>query len=39
MRDMMQQARGGWRTIMVISGVASTMGAALAWVASHIKFQ
>jgi hypothetical protein len=37
MRDMMQQARGGWRAIALVSGVAATMGAAISWVASHVK--
>jgi GTP1/Obg family GTP-binding protein len=38
MRDMMQQAQGGWKTVMLIGGVASTVGGAMAWVLSHIKF-
>ena len=38
MRDMMQQARGGWRTIMMLSGVAAAIGAFVAWVVTHIKF-
>lgn len=38
MRDMMQQAKGGWRTLMFLSGVAGSIGAALSWVVSHIKF-
>ena len=38
MRDMMQQAKGGWRTLMFLSGVAGSIGAALSWIVSHIKF-
>ena len=38
MRDMMQQARGGWRTLMFLSGIAGSIGAALAWIVGHIKF-
>ena len=38
MRDMMQQAKGGWRTLMFLSGVAGSIGAALSWIASHLKF-
>jgi len=38
MRDMMQQAQGGWKTIMLLAGIASTVGALVAWFAAHIKF-
>lgn len=38
MRDMMQQARGGWRAIALVSGIAGTIGAALTWLSAHIKF-
>jgi GTP1/Obg family GTP-binding protein len=38
MRDMMQQAQGGWKTIMIIGGVASTVGGAVSWVLGHVKF-
>ena len=38
MRDMMQQAKGGWRTLMFLSGVAGSIGAGLSWIVSHIKF-
>lgn len=38
MRDMMQQAQGGWKAIALISGIAGTFGAAVAWVVTHVKF-
>lgn len=38
MNETMQQARGGWRAIAFVSGVAATVGAAIAWVATHIRF-
>jgi uncharacterized protein YlxW (UPF0749 family) len=38
MRDMMQQAQGGWRAIAMLSGVAGIVGAGVTWVATHIKF-
>lgn len=38
MRDMMQQAQGGWRTLMWLSGVAAATGALISWLASHIKY-
>lgn len=37
MNEFMQQSKGGWRTIVVLSGVAGSVGAALAWIATHIK--
>lgn len=33
--SVMSEARGGWRTLMVIGGVSSALGAALAWVIDH----
>ena len=38
MRDMMQQAQGGWKAIALVSGIAGTVGAAVAWLATHVKF-
>ena len=38
MRDMMQQAQGGWKTIMLLAGIAASVGALAAWFAAHIKF-
>ena len=32
---VMSEARGGWRTLLVIGGVSSTAGAALAWAIDH----
>ena len=37
MNEFMQQSKGGWWTIVVLSGVAGSVGAALAWIATHIK--
>lgn len=34
----LQQAKGGWRAMMFVSGIAGTLGAGLAWVATHITF-
>jgi hypothetical protein len=31
----MSEARGGWRTLMLVGGAASTMGAGLAWLFAH----
>ena len=37
MAAMMAQARGGWRAIALVGGIAGTLGGAIAWVVSHIK--
>lgn len=37
MRDIMQQARGGWMLMLMLSGLAGTVGAAMAWVVTQIK--
>lgn len=31
----LSEARGGWKTLMVVGGAASTAGAALSWVFQH----
>lgn len=33
------EARGGWRTMMLVGGAASALGGALTWVATHIRLQ
>lgn len=37
MNDFMQQSKGGWKTIVLLSGVAGSIGAAIAWIATHMK--
>lgn len=37
MSNMMQQARGGWRVLAMVSGASSLAGAAMVWVASHVR--
>lgn len=37
MNDFMQQSKGGWKTIVLLSGVAGSIGAAIAWFVSHIR--
>jgi hypothetical protein len=32
----LSEARGGWKTLMLVGGTASTAGAALAWVIQHL---
>jgi len=35
--EQLAQARGGWRTLMLIGGAAGTLGSAATWVVSHLK--
>jgi hypothetical protein len=32
----LSEARGGWKTLMVVGGAASTVGAALTWLMQHL---
>lgn len=36
MNDFMQQSKGGWKTIVLLSGVAGSIGAGIAWFVSYI---
>lgn len=31
------EARGGWRTLMLIGGAAGTLGSIATWIFSHLK--
>lgn len=31
------EARGGWRTLMLIGGAAGSLGGGLTWLVSHLK--
>lgn len=35
MRGQMDEARGGWKTLMLVGGAASSMGAFLTWLTQH----
>lgn len=37
-RDLMEQSKGGWKTLIYLGGLASTVGGLIAWLAAHIKF-
>ncbi len=37
MRDLMEQSKGGWRTLVWLGGVAGSAGAAISWAMTHIK--
>ena len=36
--DQLTQARGGWRMLMLLGGAGAGLGAALSWVANHVRF-
>ena len=31
----LSEAKGGWKTLVVVGSVASSIGAAVAWIANH----
>lgn len=33
----LSEARGGWKTLMIVGGAASSLGAGLAWLIQHWK--
>lgn len=37
MRDLMEQGKGGWRTLAWLGGIAGSIGAGFAWILSHVK--
>lgn len=37
-RDVMTEAKGGWRAIALIAGIAGTLGSGSTWVIQHVKF-
>lgn len=38
MRDLMEQARGGWRALAWLGGAAGVIGGVVGWVLSHTKY-
>lgn len=36
MRDQMNEAKGGWRTLMLLGGASASAGGVVAWVAQHL---
>lgn len=37
MRDLMEQGKGGWRTLVFLGGLASAVSSAITWVLAHAK--
>lgn len=31
----LSEAKGGWKTLVVVGGIASSLGATVAWIANH----
>ena len=36
-RDVMTEAKGGWRAIALIAGIAGTLGSGATWIIQHVK--
>lgn len=36
MRDLMEQGKGGWRTLVFLGGMTATFGSFVAWALSHV---
>lgn len=36
-RLQLAEARGGWKLLLALGGASGTVGAALAWAASHLR--
>ena len=36
MRDLLEQSKGGWRTLVFLGGAASTLGAFASWLVNNI---
>ena len=36
--DKLSEAKGGWKTLMLLGGAGATLGAMVPWVADHLKF-
>lgn len=37
MSEFLQQSKGGWKTIAILSSVAGSVGAAITWFVSNVK--
>jgi len=37
MRDLMEQGKGGWKTLVWLGGLAAAVGSAITWVLAHVK--
>lgn len=37
MRDLMEQGKGGWKTLVWLGGLAAAVSSAITWVLAHAK--
>lgn len=37
--EQLSEARGGWRTLMLVGGAAASLGGVVAWLVSHVRVQ
>lgn len=35
--SVMNEAKGGWKTLMIVGGAAGSLGGIVAWVVSHFR--
>lgn len=38
MKELMQEARGGWRAVALVGGISATLTSGLMWVWQHFQF-
>lgn len=38
-QSTLSEAKGGWKTLMMIGGIAASLGAALAWVFNNVQLK
>jgi hypothetical protein len=38
-RDAITEARGGWRTLLMVGGAAATAASGLTWLLNHVTFK
>lgn len=39
MRDLMEQSKGGWRTLLFIGGAAASFGGFLSWILHNVSIK
>lgn len=37
MKTQLDEARGGWRTLLWLGGASATLGASVSWVLAHVR--
>lgn len=39
LQEMMSEAKGGWRTVMLLGGIAASIGSLISWLIANFKSQ